>query len=759
MTFDQKQIQAILKSFAPSHFSEDEDSVEYLCEMLLAHVDEGDVRQESLDEIICQFFGEEHEQEAKKAANKIAKLLTDNNTKSGCVSLDSTNTDNVPKLLEEVVSMSTVKEEDVKEVETFEEQEVVTKKSRGKRKGKETIKSKQKPKETLTAHEIKARAAEELEALDDHSTAWKECQEQGKLWGGRGHGGRGLRSVYTSTTAQVKSVHLQNVSLQFAGNDLLQNATIQITEGKRYGLIGRNGVGKSTLLRRLAAKTIPGFPVQMRVLLVQQEVEGTEKTALQTLLDADESRLLLLQEQERLESLLDSDDPETISEAAEQLSEIVAQLELANADSAEERAKSILKGLQFSQKMMNAPTNDLSGGWKMRLSLAQSLFIPSDLLLLDEPTNHLDLHAVDWLATYLSESDHTLVVVSHDQTFLDQVCTDIIHFDHQKLKYHPGNYSMFQQVLSDKAARESQILDASERKRAKAQDFIQKHQNVSSKKHGFDPNKQRQAKMIKEKKLDRIGNYREDGKKYKNFSLKKLDESYIQVAEKVQLELDEAVPRFNLPNPTFPHGLKGEDAMIALDEVYFSYDKTDRFILENVSLQIRQKSKVAVVGKNGSGKSTLLKIINGTIDQRTMPECSFKGVLSRQPVIRVGNVAQHDVEALDQFGAMTVVEYTGEKLKENPDTAELASTSGSIRQYLGAFGLGGKHANRQIATLSGGERMRLCFATVFSMRPHILILDEPTNHLDMVRPSIYVTVNDYSRYLNFCATLCFLSIS
>ena len=159
---------------------------------------------------------------------------------------------------------------------------------------------------------------------------------------------------------------------------------------------------------------------------------------------------------------MESDDPETTSEAAKQLNEIVAQLELANADSAEDSAKSILKGLQFSQKMMNAPTNDLYGGWKMRLSLAQSFFIPSDLLLLDEPTNHLDLHAVDCLATYLNESDHTLVVVSHDQKFLDQMCTDIIHFDHQKLKYYPGNYLMFQQVLSNKAARELQILDASE---------------------------------------------------------------------------------------------------------------------------------------------------------------------------------------------------------------------------------------------------------------------------------------------------------
>ena len=361
------------------------------------------------------------------------------------------------------------------------------------------------------AQGIAAASAAELDGLDDHASAWAQCQAEGRAWGGRGEGGRGLRSTFHSSTA-VRNIHLPNVSLSFGGEDLLQSTTLQITPGKRYGLIGRNGVGKSTLLRRLARKAIPGFPMHLRVLLVNQQVDGSGESALAVLLGADTARASLLEEQSALESELDraagvgdgdgggGDDGDGVDDVqvlAERLAEVSEQLDAVSADSAEKRARAILQGLQFTPQMMDEPSQNLSGGWRMRLALAQALFVPSDLLLLDEPTNHLDLHAVSWLTDYLAESEHTVVVVSHDRGFLD-MCTDIIQFQHKQLKYHAGGYSTFEVAMNERAARAAQMLDASERQRAKAEVFVAKQQASSSKmKKRADPKKQRQAKMVR----------------------------------------------------------------------------------------------------------------------------------------------------------------------------------------------------------------------------------------------------------------------
>ena len=324
------------------------------------------------------------------------------------------------------------------------------------------------------AQGIAAASAAALDGLDDHSSAWAQCQAEGRAWGGRGEGGRGLRSTYHSSNA-VRNIHLRNVSLSFGGDELLQSATLQITPQRRYGLIGRNGVGKSTLLRRLARKSIPGFPMHLRVLLVNQQVDGSDQSAVEVLLSADTARASLLEEQAALESKLesaagiggditgdDNDDDNDVEALAERLAEVSEQLDAVSADSAAQRARAILKGLQFTPQMMDEPSTKLSGGWRMRLALAQALFVPSDLLLLDEPTNHLDLHAVAWLTDYLAESEHTAVVVSHDRSFLD-MCTDIIQFEHKQLKYHSGGYSAFEAAMDERSARVTQMLDASER--------------------------------------------------------------------------------------------------------------------------------------------------------------------------------------------------------------------------------------------------------------------------------------------------------
>lgn len=379
----------------------------------------------------------------------------------------------------------------------------------------------------------------------------------------------------------------------------------------------------------------------------------------------------------------------------------------------------------------------------MRLALAQALFVPhSDLILLDESTNHLDLHGMNWLIKYLTkestQDERTLMVVSHDRSFLDAICTDIIVMEHQRLSYHVGNYSEYQRQMQEKSARQAQILDASERQRTKAIAFVQKQQNN---KKSTDPNKQRQAKMIKEKKIDRIGNYREDGKRYKLNSLKKLDESYVRLAQKVQVEKDDPILKLHFPNPTWPPGVPENSPLVQLDGASFAYNTSTQPLLKDLTISISRGSKIALVGNNGSGKTTLIKWITGELEDQG----KMTGSIWRHPSLRVGHVTQYSVEELEEYARMTVVQYAEEKLSTGrASSTVIKEASGNVRQYLGAFGLGGSHAHRPIGKLSGGERMRLCFATVLADEPHMLFLDESTNHVDLeTLDSLSAALNDY----------------
>jgi len=603
---------------------------------------------------------------------------------------------------------------------------------------KETRKQRRQTKQK-TGGKKETKLEEGSDLVDDHASAWKDRQKEGKLWGGRGHGGRGIR--YTGEN--YDNIHLPSVSLQFEGNELLTDSPMDIVRGHRYALLGRNGVGKSTLFKQLAAHAIPGVPHGMKILLVQQQIEGRmDQTALEALMEADTDRTSLLQEMEIVEMQLEQGiDLET---NAQRLSDIVAELDAIDADGAEDRAKKILKGLSFTQTMMNGPTANLSGGWRMRLALAQALFVPySDLILLDESTNHLDLHGMNWLIQYLTNNEdtkqeRTLMVVSHDRSFLDAICTDIIVMEHQRLTYHVGNYSEYQRQMQEKSARQAQILDASERQRNKAMAFVQKQQNN---KKSTDPNKQRQAKMIKEKKMDRIGNYREDGKRYKLNSLKKLDESYVRLAQKVQIEKDDPVLKLQFPNPTWPPGVPENSPLIQLEDASFTYNKSNKPLLKNLTLCIARGSKIAMVGNNGSGKTTLIKWITGDLEGQG----KMTGNVWRHPSLRIGHVTQYSVEELEEYARMTVVEYAEEKLSTGKASSSvIKEASGNVRQYLGKFGLGGSHAHRPIGKLSGGERMRLCFATVLADEPHILFLDESTNHVDLeTLDSLSLALKDY----------------
>ncbi|CAH3173250.1 unnamed protein product, partial [Porites evermanni] len=236
-------------------------------------------------------------------------------------------------------------------------------------------------------------------------------------------------------------IKVEKFSISARGKDLFVNANLNITAGRRYGLVGPNGMGKTTLLTHIAARKL-AIPPNIDVLLCEQDVEATEAPAFDVVLKADKKRLELLEEEARLVALSENGD----EAATEKLKEVYADLEAIGAASAESRVRRILAGLGFTKEMQQRPVNHFSGGWRMRVSLARSLFMEPTLLMLDEPTNHLDLNAVIWLDNYLQNWKKTLLVVSHDQYFLDSVCTDIIHLDQQKLYYYRGNYEQFKKM-------------------------------------------------------------------------------------------------------------------------------------------------------------------------------------------------------------------------------------------------------------------------------------------------------------------------
>lgn len=299
-------------------------------------------------------------------------------------------------------------------------------------------------KKTLTHKEKKA-----LEKKKKHDAEVARITQKG----GQGHSA--LDANFTVAQAlktggalanleNAVDIKIEKFSIAAKGKDLFTNASLLIAQGRKYGLVGPNGHGKTTLLRHIGNRALQ-IPPNIDVLYCEQEVQADERSALQTVLDADVKRNELLAEQEKLEKA-----QENGKNVTEELGEVYDELRAIGADQAEPRARRLLAGLGFNKEMQDRATNKFSGGWRMRVSLARALYIEPTLLMLDEPTNHLDLNAVIWLDNYLQGYKKTLLIVSHDQSFLDNVCTDIVHLDQCKLWYYKGNYSMFKKMEQQK---------------------------------------------------------------------------------------------------------------------------------------------------------------------------------------------------------------------------------------------------------------------------------------------------------------------
>jgi ATP-binding cassette subfamily F protein 3 len=472
---------------------------------------------------------------------------------------------------------------------------------------------------------------------------------------------------------------ITDISIRIAGRLLIDDSSAQIVPGARVGFVGRNGVGKSTLFHAIRGD-LPlesgsiGLPPRWRIGSLAQEAPDGPESLVNVVLKADLERDALLQEAET------AHDPHRIAEIQTRLVDI-------DAHSAPARAAAILSGLGFSTADQARPCSEFSGGWRMRVALAATLFSAPDLLLLDEPTNYLDLEGTLWLEDHLANYPRTVIVISHDRDLLDTSVDQILHLDRGKLTLYKGTYSSFEEQRSTREMLDAKHAkrQADERKRLQA--FVDRFKAKAS--------KARQAQS-RVKMLERM--------------------------KPVTALVTQDVREISFPAPE----KMLSPPIIAVDEVSVGYDPKQP-VLNRVTLRIDTDDRIALLGSNGNGKSTLVKLLAGKL-------APFSGRVTRAEKLSVGYFAQHQVDELNLDGSP----YDHVR-KLMPDTPE-----SKVRARVGAIGFSGKAGDTLVKSLSGGEKARLLLGLATFAAPNMIILDEPTNHLDIdSRAALAEAINDY----------------
>lgn len=471
-------------------------------------------------------------------------------------------------------------------------------------------------------------------------------------------------------------IRFQQLHLMRGTKPLFEGVDLTLNPREKIGLIGSNGAGKSSLFAMLRNEIHSDqgsldFPAQWQVAYVAQETPALNRSALDYAIDGD-TRLRKLEAH-----LAELEREEATDENGNQLAETYIALADADAYTVQSRGEQLLLGLGFNMEQMTQSVASFSGGWRMRLNLAQALMCPSDLLLLDEPTNHLDLDAIIWLEDWLKRYTGTLIIISHDRDFLDGVVNVIVHIDERKLKRYSGNYSAFERQRLAQLELAQGMIEKQNRQRAHLQSFIDRFKAKASKA------KQAQSRVKALARMDEL--------------------APLRAAAEFSFEFREPL---NAPNPLLV--LEDVSAGYSLDE-----NKT-KTIVDNINFSLQIGQRIGLLGVNGAGKSTLIKTIAGELKPLQGEAHLGKG-------LTIGYFAQHQVEMLrhDESPLWHLV-----KIAPNVREQEL-------RNFLGSFNFPGTMVTSPIKPFSGGEKARLALALIVWQRPNLLLLDEPTNHLDL----------------------------
>ena len=473
-------------------------------------------------------------------------------------------------------------------------------------------------------------------------------------------------------------LNLSGITVRLGGRTIIDDATANLPPRGRIGLIGRNGAGKSTLVRVVAGMLEPdggtvSMPRGSRIGYIAQEAPGGSATPFETVLAADVERAALEAESETCV------DPHRLADIHERLIAIQAH-------SAPARAARILVGLGFDEDAQHQPLDSFSGGWRMRVALAALLFSQPDLLLLDEPSNHLDLEAVMWLEDFLRSYPATILLVSHERDFLNNVVDNILHLSGGKLTLYPGGYDAFERQRAERQAQIASARAKQQAQRERLQDYVARNSARAS--------TARQAQS-RAKALARMQ----------------------PIAEMI----DDPSLSFDFPNPD-----ELRPPLITLDLASVGYG--DVPVLQRLNLRFDPDDRIALLGRNGNGKTTLARLLAAQLTP-------MAGSMHASGKMRVGYFTQYQVEELDRDA--TPLQHMTVQMQ--------GATPSAVRAQLGRFGFSGAKATTEVGKLSGGERARLALALITREAPHMLILDEPTNHLDVdAREALMQALNAYS---------------